>query len=91
MAFYGNTFDAFTIAFAALSLGLAVAATGGSSWVAYGQFGDEDFELGLWEVCKGKGEQRKCSPHNIMTGKNHFINGSNNIGSNSNRCILLWY
>ena len=79
------------IAFAAFSLGLAVATTGGSSWVRFGQFRDELYEVGLWEVCRGKGEQRKSVPHEIMTGKSHVINGSNSIGSNIKKCILLCY
>ena len=55
MAFYGNMFDAFTIAFAALSLVVAGAATGGDSWVAYGESGDELYvTAGLWENCVGR-------------------------------------
>ena len=42
MAMYGNTFDAFTITFASLSLVFAIVATGGDFWVAYGKFGERE-------------------------------------------------
>ena len=63
----------------------------GSSWGRIRQFGDELYELGICEVCRGKGEQMKCVPQEIMTGKGHVVNGSTNIGSNIKKCILLCY
>ena len=70
MAFYGNMFDAFTIAFAALSLVVAGAATGGDSWVAYGESGDELYvTAGLWENCVGRYDKKECDTRKTMEGK----------------------
>ena len=63
MAIYGNTFDAFTIVFATLSLVFTIAATGGDFWVTYGKFGDVKGELGLWEACRGTGKLKQCTPY----------------------------
>lgn len=68
MAIYGNTFDAFTIVFATLSLVFTIAATGGDFWVTYGKLGDEKAELGLWQICKGTGELKRCTPYKEIPG-----------------------
>ena len=72
MAIHGRTFDAFTIVFASLSLVFTIAATVGDFWVTYGKFGDEKFELGLWKLCKGTGDLKRCTPYkdNIPGNKN---------------------
>ena len=90
MAFHENTCDAFTTAFAALSLVLAVAATGGSSWVAYELYGYDQVEAGLWEFCEGEGGLRECLPYSSVKGKKNVINGSNNIGSNSKSVLKVY-
>lgn len=74
MAFYGNTFDAFTIAFTALSLVFAVAATGGDSWVAYGEVEDRLYEeAGLWKICIGHYGQKECFQYKTIAGKNMWL------------------
>lgn len=72
MEIYGNTFDAFTIAFASLSLVFTIVATGGNSWVAYGKFGKENAKGGLWEKCKSTGELKKCPPHTEIPGNKNI-------------------
>lgn len=72
MAIYGNTFDAFTITFASLSLVFTIVATGGDFWVAYGKFGKENVERGLWEMCKGTGELKECTPYTEIPGNKNI-------------------
>lgn len=68
MAIHGNTFDAVTIVFATLSLLFTIAATGGDFWMAYGKFGHDKVELGLWEACVGTGELKRCEPYKDIPG-----------------------
>ena len=72
MAIYGNTFDAFTIVSAGLSLLFTVAATGGDYWMAYGTFGEEKVEAGLWEVCTSTDELQHCSPYPQVGGNKNI-------------------
>ena len=90
MAIYGNTFDAFTIAFAALSLVLAGASTFGDFWVTFGGIGDEVSEAGLWEACLRVGKEKKCTRYARITGKKQEFNDSDSIRRNSKRVLQLY-
>lgn len=69
MAIQGNTFEAFTIAFAALSLVFTVAATAGDYWLAYGSKGKETSEFGLWEYCVARYDEEKfCQQYPSVEG-----------------------
>ena len=67
MAIHGNTFEAFTIGFAALSFVFTVAATAGDYWLTLEGYGEEVGKIGLWQHCENI-HQYKHSSENYSAG-----------------------
>ena len=70
MEITGNTFEAFTIALAALSLVLTLVATALDGWVsAIGPSGHAVFENGLWKSCGTIYGKWLCVRYSTVEGK----------------------
>lgn len=73
MKITGNTFEAFTIGLAAVSLVLTVAATTLDAWVTtVGRSGHAVFEKGLWKFCGTISEKWLCVHYSAVEGNESF-------------------
>lgn len=88
MRITGNTFEAFNIGLAAVSLVLTVLATALDTWVsAIAPSGHIVFEKGLWKVCGTIFEKWLCVHYSVVEGKKPLIFFSTT--TIKNRLVLL--